>query len=310
MIEVKNLTMSYGKHEVLKNIDFHIKENSVVGLLGENGAGKSTTMNILTGYTKPVSGEVFINGINMIKEPNKAKKAIGYLPEIPPLYKDMKVIEYLEFAATLKKVKKPVEETARVMRMFDLSDYKYDYIKNLSKGWQQKVGFAQCMIDNPKVLILDEPLVDLDPTQSRSTRNIIKELAMDHTIIISSHILKELEELCNDILILKDGNIVMNDSVKAAKRRGRNNVYKLTLKGDKDVLLNMLENYSILSRVEFLKEQEDGVYQFGVETNQSRDVRDSLFGFLVGKKVSVYGIEKYENTLEDIFMEINSKEEK
>lgn len=306
MIEVKNISMSYGKKEVLKDISFQIGDGEVIGLLGENGAGKSTTMNILTGYLKPNGGEVLIEEVDMMKHPIEAKKKIGYLPEVPPLYKDMKVVEYLEYAARLKKRKDVSQEVKRVMDLFDLYENRLQVIKHLSKGWQQRVGFAGSLIGNPPFLILDEPLVGLDPSESKKVRELIKELSKDHTIMISSHILKEIEELCTGILILKNGTIAFHDSMEKA-RHGNKNTYKLVVKGEKDKIMLLLTNSDLLRKVEFVKEQEESVYEFLVEAKQSKDIRDSLLGLLVGKKFSVYGVERFEQSLEDMFLTMNKE---
>jgi len=184
MIDVKNLTMSYGKREVLKDISFKIENGKTVGLLGANGAGKSTTMNILTGYLKPQSGEIYINDVDMRKAPQMAKQQIGYLPEIPPLYKDMKVYEYLLFVAELKKIDDKQEAVQSVIERMNLEERQYDFIKKLSKGLQQRVGFAQALLGNPEVLILDEPLVGLDPAEAKKTRELIRSLRGKCIVII------------------------------------------------------------------------------------------------------------------------------
>lgn len=310
MIEVKNIKMSYGKYEVLKDISFQVEEGTIVGLLGSNGAGKSTMMNILTGYLKPLAGEIYINQVDMRNKPKEAKKYIGYLPEIPPLYKDMKVFEYLVFAADLKGISSKRDEIIRVMRLLNIEDRQYDYIKKLSKGLQQRVGFAQALLGNPPVMILDEPLVGLDPEESKQIRELIRSLQQDHAIIISSHILREIEEVCNEILMLKDGAIVLEDSMTATKRRGQRNVYKLTIKGDKEKIEACLNGYDALRSIQFIGEKEKDVYEFIGTAKNARDIRDSIFGYLVSKKFSVYGIEKIEASLEDVFIEMNSKEEK
>lgn len=309
MIKVEDVTIAYGKKQVLNHIHFQIKKGDVVGLLGKNGEGKSTTMNILTGYLSPDEGKVWISDIDMGKDPKSAKKKIGYLPEKPPVYKDMKVIEYLQFVAELKNVKPVDEEVKRVMVLLDLWDRRYDYIKVLSKGWQQRVGFAQCLIGDPEIFILDEPLVGLDPKESKIIRNLILELSKEHTILISSHILSEIEELCNQIMILKDGQMILDDSLQHAKNHKTNHQYKLTVKGDKDAILQLLNHSDLLSDVQYIKEEEQGVHRFVVCAGQKQDIRDNLFGLLVGKKYSVYGIEHFENTLEDVFMEYSGKEE-
>lgn len=309
MIEVKNLKMSYGKREVLKDISFHIKEGKIVGLLGANGAGKTTVMNILTGYLRPVEGEVMIHQTDMRKMPKQAKQYIGYLPEVPPLYKDMTVSEYLLFAANLKGIKDKQAEVSRVLKLVDLEDRQYDFIKNLSKGMKQRVGFAQALLGNPPVIILDEPLTGLDPNEAKKMRELLRSMQEDHSIIISSHILKEIEELCSEILMLKDGQIVLDGSTLSAKRRGNRDIYKLTIKGDKDKITEYLANYDALREVQYMGEKESGVHEFMGKAKNTRDIRDSLFGYLVGKKLNVYGIEKVEASLEDVFIEMNSKEE-
>lgn len=309
MIKVKNVSMSYGKKIVLDDISFQIKKGDIVGLLGNNGAGKSTTMNLLTGYLKPKSGEVFINDINMSEKPKLAKKSIGYLPEIPPLYKDMKVVEYLQFVAELKAVKSVQSEINAVMERFDLTDKKYEYIKNLSKGWQQRVGFAQALLGEPEVIILDEPLVGLDPKESKEIRKMIQNLKGKHTVIISSHILKEIEEVCNQILIIKNGKIALNDNMKKAMQKGNQNKYKLVIKGEKNTIFTLLNNAALLSGVEYIKQEEGDVHHFLVYSKEKRDIRDNLFGLLVGKKLSVYGIEKYTSSLEEVYETVNEGEE-
>lgn len=309
MVEVKNLKMSYGKREVLRDISFQIGDGKIVGLLGKNGAGKSTIMNILTGYLKPRAGEIYINQIDMRKKPKEAKKHIGYLPEIPPLYKDMKVWEYLTFAADMKGIRGKREEAASVMKLLDIESRQHDYIKNLSKGLQQRVGFAQVLLGNPSIMILDEPMVGLDPEEKKSMRALIQSLQKEHTIIISSHILTEIEELCNEILILKDGRLVLDDSVASAKRKRSRNVYKLVIKGDREEIEKCLEEYEALLTVRYVGEKEKGIFEFIGAAKNTRDIRDSVFGYLVGKKFSVYGIEKVEASLEDVFIEMNNKED-
>lgn len=309
MVEVKNLKMSYGKREILRDISFQIGDGKTVGLLGRNGAGKSTIMNILTGYLKPREGEIYIDRIDMRKKPKQAKKHIGYLPEVPPLYKDMKVWEYLIFAADMKGIKDKKEEAARVMELLNIESRQYDYIRNLSKGLQQRVGFAQVLLGNPSVMILDEPLVGLDPEEKRSTRELLRSLQKEHTIIISSHILTEIEELCNEILILKDGRLVLDESMAAARRKGNRNVYKFVIKGDREEIEKCLEGYEALETVQYVGEKEKGIFEFIGTAKNTRDIRDSIFGYLVSRKYNVYGIEKMEASLEDIFIEMNKKED-
>ncbi len=305
MIKVNNLCMSYGKKSVLNDISFEIQEGKIVGLLGVNGAGKSTTMNILTGYIKPLSGSVRIDGLDMVKEPKKAKSKIGYLPEVPPLYKDMKVIEYLEFAARLKKVANVRDEVYRVMELIGVEERKYEYIKQLSKGWQQRVGLAYCVIGSPRVLILDEPLVGLDPSESKYIRSLLKELSATHTIIISSHILKEIEELCDEVLMLKDGELALFDSLDKVVKKNRRNAYKLLVKGHCDKVLEALERAEFVRDVRLVGETESDVFEYCVQSKNNRDIRDNILGLLVGKHFFVYGIEYYNDSLEDVFLDVN-----
>lgn len=309
MVVVENLSMVYGRKEVLKDVSFEIKEGNIVGLLGANGAGKSTTMNILTGYLRPTGGKVSVYGEDIAKNPVAAKRKIGYLPEIPPLYKDMKVEEYLYFAAELKGIKGRKNEVERVLSLFDLEERRYDFIKKLSKGLQQRVGFAYALLGNPPVLILDEPLVGLDPVESKRTRETIKSLKDEHIVIISSHILKEIEELCNDILILKDGSLVLDQSTTKAKREKNRNEYRLMIKGEKAKIEQLLQEYDNFREVVYIAEKEEGIHEFISKSKNARDIRDSILGYLVSKKLKVYGIEKREASLEDVFMEMNSKEE-
>lgn len=309
MIEVKNLKMAYGRREVLKGLSFEIKKGRTVGLLGVNGAGKSTTMNLLTGYLTPTQGEILIHQTDMRKHPYKARKYVGYLPEIPPLYKDMKVSEYLMFAADIKGLKDKKNEVDRVIALLDLEERKADFIKHLSKGYQQRVGFAQALLGNPEVLILDEPLAGLDPAEAKKIKDLIRSMQADHAIIISSHILSEIEELCHDILILKDGMLVLDHSTIGVKRRANRREYCLTIKGNRKKIQEYLEKFDGLQNIQYIGEKEPEVFEFSGTAKNARDIRDSIFSYLVSKKLNVYGITKLETSLEDVFMEVNNKEE-
>ena len=212
MIEVKNLVKKYGNHLAVDHLSFTVEKGQIYGFLGPNGAGKSTTMNIMTGYIGATEGEVFVNGYDILKAPEKAKKSIGYLPELPPLYMDMTVREYLSFAAELKKIKKDklkeaIEEVVALVQIEEVQDR---LIKNLSKGYKQRVGLAQAILGFPEVIILDEPMVGLDPKQIVEIRELIRELAKEHTVILSSHILAEVQEICDHVLIISKGKVVAN----------------------------------------------------------------------------------------------------
>ena len=215
MIEVKNLVKKYGSHLAVDNLSFTVEQGQIYGFLGPNGAGKSTTMNIMTGYIGATAGEVLINGYDILKEPERAKESIGYLPELPPLYTDMTVMEYLKFVAELKKIpKKAIQGSVdEVIQMVQLEEVKLRLIKNLSKGYKQRVGLAQAIIGFPEIIILDEPMVGLDPKQIIEIRELIRELAENHTVILSSHILAEVREICDHIMIISKGKLVASDTL-------------------------------------------------------------------------------------------------
>ena len=215
MIEVKNVTKKYGKHVALDNLNLTIEHGKIYGLLGENGAGKSTTMNIITGYLAPSMGEVIVDDYDILKEANKAKAKIGYLPEIPPLYQDMTVKEYLVFAAQLKRIprrdRKEAVETA--MHNAGIADVCNRLINNLSKGYKQRVGIAQAILGSPEIVILDEPTVGLDPVQINEIRELIREIGKEHTVILSSHILSEIQEVCDHVFMISKGKLVLDEDM-------------------------------------------------------------------------------------------------
>ena len=217
MIEVRNLTKKYGDHEAVSDISFTVEEGHIYGFLGPNGAGKSTTMNIITGYIAATSGDVIINGHDILKEPRAAKSCIGYLPEVPPVYQDLTVREYLEFAAEIKGMKKQAKKdaVAEAVKTAMLEEVEQRLIKNLSKGYKQRVGLAQAIIGLPEVLILDEPTSGLDPKQIMEMRDLIKRIGDDHTVILSSHILSEVSAICDHVIMISGGKIVANDSLEA-----------------------------------------------------------------------------------------------
>ena len=213
MIEVVNLTKRYGDKKAVNNISFKAEDGEILGFLGPNGAGKSTTMNILTGYISCTDGKALIDGIDILEDPVKAKKQIGYLPEIPPLYVDMTVKEYLSFIYDLKKCKLPkISHLKDICQLVKIEHVYNRMIKNLSKGYRQRVGLAQALVGNPKTLILDEPTVGLDPNQIIEIRTLIKKLGKNHTVILSSHILSEVQAVCDKIVVINDGKIVANDT--------------------------------------------------------------------------------------------------
>ncbi|MDO5156251.1 MAG: ABC transporter ATP-binding protein [Eubacteriales bacterium] len=310
MIKVSDLHLQYGKKVVLDDISFEVKKGQTVGLLGKNGAGKSSLMNAIAGYNCPASGTILIDGIDIQKNPKQAKRKIGYLPEIPPIYKDMSVNEYLTFAAKIKGIKEYKEEVLRVVSLLNLGNNQNIWIKRLSKGTQQRVGLGAALMGNPPILILDEPLVGLDPAESKRTREIIRSLKKDHAIIISSHILKEIEELCNEIRMIKDGKLVLDSSTKQLRKHNHQNVYCLHVKGEQKKIQDCLEKFEFVTEVLCHLEIEDAVHEFVIQTKSAKDARERLFQYLVKKNFIVYEIKNQEASLEEIFMDANTKEEK
>lgn len=314
MLLVKNLVKTYGKHEALKGISFHIEKGQIVGLLGPNGAGKSTTMNIVTGYLAPTGGEIKIHGIDLLENPRKARKELGYLPEQPPLYTDMMVEEYLKFVCCLKGSKNnhtAKEETEKLMAQTNLTEYRNMIIKQLSKGYRQRVGMAQALAGDPPLLILDEPMVGLDPNQIIEMRELIRSLAGSHTIIISSHILSEIESICDHILILNQGQVTAESETKKLEDENTDTSHiRMVLKGDKAEISRLLRNTELLKEIQSIKETESGVYEVrALAAAGDEDVRDALFVLLAQNQIVVYSLNIEHLTLEDIFIKLTGKEE-
>ena len=292
MIEVQNLTKRYGAHCAVQNISFQVDEGEILGFLGPNGAGKTTTMNILTGYLSASEGVAKINGHDVLEEPNEAKAAIGYLPEQPPLYLDMTVREYLDFMYDLKKCKLPRQKhIAEICRLVKIEDVYGRLIKNLSKGYKQRVGFAQALIGNPPVLILDEPTVGLDPNQIIEIRSLIKSLGKHHTVILSSHILPEIEAVCDRIVVINKGVIVADDTPKALSEK---------YSSDRRMLVRGAGPEGDV-QVTALGVREPGICEYAVEPSEGADIRRELFERLAARNWPLMGLKSMEMTLEDIF---------
>ena len=274
MIEVKHLTKKYGTHLAVDDLSFTIEKGRIYGFLGPNGAGKSTTMNIMTGYIGASSGEVIINGHNILEEPEKAKKCIGYLPEIPPLYLDMTVSEYLYFAAELKKIPKADRnaQVIKVMELIKLVDMKDRLIKNLSKGYRQRTGLAAAILDFPDIIILDEPTVGLDPKQIIEIRELIRTLAKDHTVILSSHILAEVQEICDDILIISKGKLIAEGSPDELEEltHGKETI-ELTILADETSVKQVLSDFSDIDDVNWLDVSKDSCH---IQINTNKDSQE------------------------------------
>lgn len=311
MLLVEDLVKNYGSHEALKGISFHLEEGQIVGLLGQNGAGKSTTMNIITGYLSAASGTVKIQGIDLLDQPKKAKKLLGYLPEQPPLYEKMTVREYLQFVGELKGLKKneAKQEATEVMEKTNLLEREQMLIKHLSKGYKQRVGLAQALVGNPPILILDEPMVGLDPNQIIEIRELIRSLAGKHTIMISSHILSEIETICDHIIILDEGTVVAKNETKRLELEHSNpKQLRLVVKGNKKEIHKILRESELVKRYTLVSEVEPGVYEFQV-VSAKEDIRDELFLLFAQNQMIVYSINVEQLSLEEVFIKLTGKEE-
>lgn len=307
MIEVSNLTKKYGAHVAVDHLSFKVEKGQIYGFLGPNGAGKSTTMNMLTGYLAATEGKVTINGKDIQKEPEEAKKSIGYLPELPPLYTEMTVAEYLKFVAELKKV--PRQERGRqieeVMELTRITDMGGRLIKNLSKGYRQRVGLAQAILGYPEVIILDEPTVGLDPKQIIEIRDLIKRLGENHTIILSSHILSEVSAVCDHIMIIAHGKLVASDSPEGLEKRmsGSGELF-LEVKGDSERILSILNSLEQVESVQIKEAEEEGTVRLRVLPEGNEDVRERIFFALAEAGLPILELQRTKRTLEDIFLEL------
>lgn len=313
MIEVKNLVKRYGDHTAVDHLSFQIEKGKIYGFLGPNGAGKSTTMNMITGYIASTEGTVVIDGHDILEEPEAAKKCIGYLPEQPPLYFDMTVLEYLKFVADLKKIPKAKKASMieEIMDMVKITDMKNRLIKNLSKGYRQRVGIAQAVLGYPEVIILDEPTVGLDPKQINEIRELIKGLKKKHTVILSSHILSEVSAICDYVLIISHGKLVASDTPENLGRlaAGTNNL-NLLVKGQKDVIRGALEAIEGVKEVTVKKSQEEGIYSLTVSTEENIDVREKVFYSMVNAGCPILEMQSKKVSLEEIFLELTESEKK
>ena len=307
MIEVENLTKKYGSHVAVDNLSFRVERGMIYGFLGPNGAGKSTTMNMMTGYIAATSGTVKINGYDILKNPEQAKKSIGYLPELPPVYPDMTVYEYLKFVAELKKVKKNERQAQieDVMKQTQIEDVKGRLIKNLSKGYKQRVGLAQAIIGYPEVIILDEPTVGLDPKQIIEIRELIRELAKKHTIILSSHILSEVSA------VISKGKLVASDTPEGLMtllKGGRQ--MKLSLLGEQSKVEELLRSMESVKDFSMQPPRAEGMVSVNIRTEDTEDIRVELFHRLAAADMPIMELSLSEKSLEDVFLELTGEEDK
>lgn len=307
MIEVKNLVKRYGNHAAVNDLSFTVETGKVVGFLGPNGAGKSTTMNMITGYIAPTEGEVLIDGIDIMDEPELAKKNIGYLPEIPPLYPDLKVREYLSFVAELKKVSKKDRdiEVHKIMSKTKTLDVSERLIKHLSKGYKQRVGLAGAMMGNPDILILDEPTVGLDPSQIIEMRELIRELSKNHTVLLSSHIMQEISAVCDEIIIINEGKMITKDTPEnITKKMVDTNGVHVVVKGDKTKLKEALRTISGIKNVSYDndKDTEEDTTGLTIYCAEDEDIRVDLFYALANAECPLIEMNKLDTSLEDAFL--------
>lgn len=311
MIEVKNLTKKYGNHTAVDHLNFQVEEGQIYGFLGPNGAGKSTTMNMITGYIASTEGTVVINGHDILEEPEEAKKSIGYLPEQPPLYMEMTVLEYLRLAAELKKVPKNQRESmiSDIMDTVQITPMKDRLIKNLSKGYKQRTGLAQALMGYPEVIILDEPTVGLDPKQIIEIRDLIKSLGKKHTVILSSHILSEVSAICDYVMIISHGKLVASDTTEnLAKLMEGENTLELTLKASEDTARYLLNGIPEISEKTFSK-QDGNTVNISIKTEGDADVREKIFYACAEHNSPILRMENNRVSLEDIFLELTSQDE-
>ena len=313
MIEVSNLVKRYGDHTAVDYLSFQIEKGKIYGFLGPNGAGKSTTMNMITGYIASTEGTVTIDGHDILEEPEKAKKCIGYLPEQPPLYFDMTVLEYMKFAADLKKIPKDKKKSMieEVMDMVKITDMKNRLIKNLSKGYRQRVGLAQAILGYPEVIILDEPTVGLDPKQIIEIRDLIKSLKKKHTVILSSHILSEVSAICDYVLIISHGKLVASDTPdNLGKLAAGSNNLNLLVKGEKSRIRQLLEEISGVKEISIEKKSDQEGWNVTVSTEENADIREEVFFKMAENHCPILEMQSQKISLEEIFLELTEDNKK
>ena len=307
MIEVKNVTKKYGNFEAIKNISFKINDGEIVGLLGPNGAGKSTTMNMITGYIEQTDGEIIINGFDTLKKPMKAKEQIGYMPEGVPLYADLTVKEFINYMAGLKRVdkKEKKEKIEKIINDMSLTGVQNKLIKNLSRGYKQRVSMAGALIGEPKILVLDEPTVGLDPKQITEIRKIIKDLGKNHTVILSSHILSEVSQICEKVIIINNGIIVAIDTPENLEKKvaEKNDIY-VTVEDKENKILDVTKTIKEIETIELVTENEDGTKKYVISTSKDVDIRKTLFAEFAKSNITIFEMKKSDVTLEDAFMNL------
>ncbi len=320
MIELKNVTKRYGSTIAVDDISFEVKDGEVVGLLGPNGAGKSTTMNMITGFIEPTSGQILVNGNDILRKPKKVKRQIGYMPEGVPLYYELTPKEFVSYMAELKLVKKKErkEEVEKVLNETGLNEVQNKLIRNLSRGYKQRVSLAGALVGNPDVIILDEPTVGLDPKQITEIRTLIKKLGKKHTIILSSHILSEVSQICEKVVIINKGKIIAVDTPENLEKSTREkNGISVTVEDPKNNMKILKNKIKEIKSIELVKDNKDGTKQYVIISSADVDLRKKLFEILPKEDIVIFELKKTETTLEDAFIKLidnvkesNEKEEK
>ena len=307
MIEVKNVTKKYGKFVAVDDISFTINDGEIVGLLGPNGAGKSTTMNMLTGFIEQTEGDIIVDGYNMLKKPKKAKKEIGYMPEGVPLYSDLTVKEFITYMAEIKNVNKKErkEKIEKIIENTGLKEVQNKLTKNLSRGYKQRVSLAGALVGEPKILILDEPTVGLDPKQITEIRSLIKELGKTHTVILSSHILSEVSQICNKVIIINKGKIVAVDTPENLENKvSNNNATYVTVEDTENKMDSMKDKIKEIKTIKLIKENEDGTKDYELQAEKDVDLRKIIFKEFAKENITIFEMKKADTTLEDAFMKL------
>lgn len=312
MIQVRNITKKYGSFLAVDDISFEVKDNEIIGFLGPNGAGKSTTMNMITGYIEPTSGKILVNGKDISKEPNKVKKQIGYMPENVPLYQELTVKEFVNYMADLKGInrKEKREKVSKIIEEVGLANVQKKLIRNLSRGYKQRVSLAGALIGEPEVLILDEPTVGLDPKQITEIRELIKKLGKSHTVILSSHILSEVSQVCEKVVIINKGKILAVDTPRNLEEefQEENSIY-VTVEDTENKMEKVIKKIKNLKESKLIKENADGTKQYILIANSNTDLRKKVFEILPQNDINILELKKTETTLEDAFLKlINNKE--
>lgn len=313
MIKVKNLTKKYGNFYAVRNVNFEIKEGEIVGFLGRNGAGKTTTMNMITGFIEPTEGEISVGGFDLEENPKKVKAQIGYMPEGTPLYTDLTVKEFITYMAELKLVPKKIrkEEVEKAIKNTGLEKVKDNLTRNLSRGYKQRVSLAGAIVGSPKILILDEPTVGLDPKQVIEIRELIKSFRKDHTVILSSHILSEISQICEKVIIIDKGEIVAIDSPENLENKTTDNqILEITVENNNKKIENLKDSIKEIKKIEKIKENEEGFITYQVLVEGNKDIRKEVFSNCAKLDIVILEMKKQENSLENAFIKLveNRKE--